>query len=106
MEDMHELLTSDNVERARALLACLESGDIDGAKEVIDDLAAIREKDIYQELGKLTRELHDSFNNFSVVLALNILCGKISMSIYCFTPKLEFLFILGFLSLLQLRSRI
>ncbi len=66
MEDKHELLASDNVARVRDLLACLESGDVAGAKEVIDDLAAIREKDIYQELGKLTRELHNSINNFSL----------------------------------------
>lgn len=66
MEEMHELLTSDNVARVRELLTLLEQGNVDGAKEVIDDLTAIREKDLYQELGKLTRELHDSINNFSV----------------------------------------
>jgi len=66
MDEMHELLADDSVARVRDLLSVLESGDVAAAKEIIDDLAAIREKDIYQELGKLTRELHESINNFTM----------------------------------------
>lgn len=60
------IITEDNIARVRDLLASLESGDEAGAKEVIDDLASIRETSLYQEVGKLTRELHDAISAFGM----------------------------------------
>lgn len=61
-----ELLTEDNIARVRDLQACMEAGDKNGAKEVIDDLTDIRKNELYQEVGKLTRELHDAISAFGM----------------------------------------
>lgn len=63
LED-NKLTSDDNIARAKDLLACLERGDENGAREVLDDLTHIRENELYQEVGKLTRELHDSLMAF------------------------------------------
>ncbi|MDH5570533.1 MAG: protein phosphatase CheZ [Gammaproteobacteria bacterium] len=60
------IINDDNIARAHDLLASLENGDEQGAREVIDDLAKIRENNLYQEVGKLTRELHDAISAFSM----------------------------------------
>lgn len=61
-----KIVAPDTIARARDLLASLERGDEQGAKEVIDDLANIRESDLYKEMGKLTRELHDAIMAFGM----------------------------------------
>ena len=58
--------TVETIARAKDLLASLERGDEKGAREVIDDLTNIRELDLYQEMGKLTRELHDAITAFGL----------------------------------------
>ncbi|MGD8483756.1 MAG: protein phosphatase CheZ [Thioalkalispiraceae bacterium] len=65
MED-EKIITEDNVARVHDLLATMESGDEEGAKEIVDDLARIREGVLYQEMGKLTRELHDAISAFGM----------------------------------------
>lgn len=60
------ILNEDNLARAHDLRACMEAGDENGAKEVIDDLTNIRENALYQEVGKLTRELHDAISAFGM----------------------------------------
>ena len=65
MEDQL-ILNEDNIARAHDLLATLERGDEAGAKEIIDELTAIRESDLYMEMGKLTRELHDAITAFGM----------------------------------------
>lgn len=60
------IISEDNIARTRDLLAMLENGDEEAAKEVIDDLTQIRESDLYQEMGKLTRELHDAISSFGM----------------------------------------
>lgn len=64
MLEENELISEDNIARAKDLLACLERGDENGAREVLDELTRIRETELYQEMGKLTRELHDSLMAF------------------------------------------
>jgi len=63
LED-NTLISDDNIARGKDLLACLERGDENGAREVLDELTRIRETELYQEMGKLTRELHDSIMAF------------------------------------------
>jgi len=62
----NNIIAADTIARARDLVASLERGDEQGAKEVIDDLTNIRESDLYREMGKLTRELHDAITAFGM----------------------------------------
>ena len=66
MLEAEGLITEDNMARVKDLLATMEAGDEAGAKEVLDELTHIRESDIYQEMGKLTRELHDAIKTFGM----------------------------------------
>jgi chemotaxis protein CheZ len=66
MMEEREIITDDNIARVRDLLDCLEKGNKAGAVEVIDELTSIRETDLYKEMGKLTRELHDAIANFGI----------------------------------------
>ncbi|MBI3560795.1 MAG: protein phosphatase CheZ [Gammaproteobacteria bacterium] len=61
-----KFISNESIARARDLLATMERGDETGAKDVIDDLTHIRESVLYLEMGKLTRELHDSITAFGM----------------------------------------
>lgn len=50
--------------RAQALVIALQSGQSADAARLLDELTALRETDMYQQIGRLTRELHDSFVAF------------------------------------------
>lgn len=64
--DDEKIISEDNIARAHDLLACMQSGDEEGAKEIVDELARVREGVLYQEMGKLTRELHDAICAFGM----------------------------------------
>ena len=66
MLENNELITDDNIARVKDLLMCMENGNEVDAVEIIDELTTIRETDLYQDMGKLTRELHDAISNFGV----------------------------------------
>ena len=51
---------------ARSLVEHLESGKDDDALTAIAQLAGFRDSLLFREVGRLTRELHDSINNFVV----------------------------------------
>ena len=51
---------------AQNLIDSLESGDIDSVRQIMDEIASLRESDLFCEMGKLTRELHDSLNTFKL----------------------------------------
>lgn len=72
MED-NELITDDNIARVKDLLMCMEKGNEEDAIEVIDELTAIRETELYQDMGKLTRELHDAISNFGIDDSINVM---------------------------------
>ena len=57
-------LTDEYVSRLRVLTEALESGDETRIHELVGELTTLRESALYQELGKLTREIHDSINAF------------------------------------------
>ena len=46
--------------QARDLVGFLEAGDREGAEKALGGLTRIHETEVYQELGKLTRELHST----------------------------------------------
>ncbi|MCB1723694.1 MAG: protein phosphatase CheZ [Gammaproteobacteria bacterium] len=54
----------DKLQLAKSLVSHLESGDDDGAVSVIAELAGFRDSLLFQEVGRLTRELHDAINGF------------------------------------------
>lgn len=76
MIEDNELITDDNIARVRDLLACMEKGNEEDAIEIIDELTTIRETELYQDMGKLTRELHDAISNFGIDDSINIMAEK------------------------------
>lgn len=54
----------ERLELARDLVDRLETGDEQAAVSLIADLAGMRDSILYREVGRLTRELHDSLNSF------------------------------------------
>ena len=71
-----ELITDDNIARVKDLLVCMEKGNEEDAIEIIDELTAIRETELYQDMGKLTRELHDAISNFGMDDSISKLAEK------------------------------
>ncbi len=51
---------------ARQLVASLENNHLEEIDKALDALSAARESSLFQELGKLTRELHDTINGFQL----------------------------------------
>lgn len=54
----------------------MEKGHEEDAIEIIDELTSIRETELYQDMGKLTRELHDAISNFGMDDSINIMAEK------------------------------
>jgi len=53
------------LEMATTLVSQLQASDIDEANKTIFELCKLRETSLFQEIGKLTRDLHDGLNSFS-----------------------------------------
>lgn len=75
LED-NELITDDNIARVKDLLVCMEKGNEVDAIDIIDELTSIRETELYQDMGKLTRELHDAISNFGMDDSVSIMAEK------------------------------
>ena len=52
------------LELAKSLVTHLEAGNDEGAISVIAELAGFRDSLLFHEVGRLTRELHDSISSF------------------------------------------
>jgi chemotaxis protein CheZ len=52
------------LETARALVEMLEAGKNQEAEQLIAELSLGRESELFQEVGRLTRELHEAINGF------------------------------------------
>lgn len=61
-----KIITEETLAHARDLLKGMESGDETSAQAKLDELLRVRETGLYQELGKLTRDLHDTLNSFQL----------------------------------------
>ncbi len=61
---------------AKKLVEDLENGDANSAQTDFEELARLRDADLYQELGKLTRQLHESLTNFQVDEKITILASS------------------------------
>lgn len=51
---------------AKSLVSNLESGKVEEVEQIINSLANQQESMLFQEVGKLTRQLHDSLSVFSL----------------------------------------
>lgn len=51
---------------ARELVETLEKGNFGDAVQLIHELNKVRDRGLYQEVGKLTRELHNAIVNFQI----------------------------------------
>ena len=58
--DLKEEYQDNRLILAKLLLSSLEEGDEEKAENAINELTQTRESYIFQEIGKLTRELHDA----------------------------------------------
>lgn len=76
MTEDDELITDDNIARVRDLLECMQKGNEEDAIEIIDELTTIRETELYQDMGKLTRELHDAISNFGMDDSISIMAEQ------------------------------
>ncbi|WP_029934167.1 protein phosphatase CheZ [Thiomicrospira pelophila] len=54
------LLTQISISDVQTLLSDLEAGDLIAAGAQLDKLTQLREHELYQELGRMTRNLHDT----------------------------------------------
>ncbi len=56
----------DLKDQANKLKSLVDTGDLTGAMEIISELNDTRDKTLYQEVGRLTRSLHESIRNFHI----------------------------------------
>ncbi|MGR9115076.1 MAG: protein phosphatase CheZ, partial [Gammaproteobacteria bacterium] len=56
----------DRLSLAKKLVSALEQGDEVKADKLLDEIAGIRETQLFIEVGRLTRQLHDAMRSFSV----------------------------------------
>jgi chemotaxis protein CheZ len=60
-------MTNDNrLALAKDLVTAIEQGNDANSDKILDEIAKIREGQLFQEVGRLTRQLHDTMNGFSV----------------------------------------
>jgi chemotaxis protein CheZ len=55
-----------SLEDAKALVSLIEKGDNEGATKLLDSVNSQSSVELFAEVGKLTRQLHDSLNNFQL----------------------------------------
>lgn len=71
-----KILSADSLAYARQLVASLESGNDTDARRALDDLSRGRDYNLFQELGKLTRELHEAMNSFQLDSRIAEIAGQ------------------------------
>lgn len=59
---MEETALAENgmLKHAGDLVSALQGGDQLHAMQIVDEITRIREKDLFQEIGRMTRQLHDA----------------------------------------------
>jgi chemotaxis protein CheZ len=58
-------------EKAKELMGRLENNDLAGAVGLIQELQKVRDENLYQEIGQLTRGLHESIKKFKLDSGVN-----------------------------------
>lgn len=57
-------MDDDRLVLARLLVSALEAGDEGPVSELLDSLGVQQERSLFNELGRLTRDLHEALNSF------------------------------------------
>lgn len=65
LNDTTDATISENLQQAKDLVKYLEAGDVDNAGLIINEFCTQRDNNIYQDLGKLTRDLHQTINDIA-----------------------------------------
>lgn len=65
-----------DLERARELVQQIEAGNEAEAGRILDELTFTRQANLFNEVGKLTRELHDALNGFRLDSRITDLAAK------------------------------
>ncbi len=60
-----DFLNDEYLERLQGLNVAIEKKDANEVNRLVGELTTLRESALFQELGKLTREIHESINSFS-----------------------------------------
>lgn len=58
--------SSEYLNLARELVQVLELGDTEQADAIMEQIAHVRKTGLFQDVGRLTRQLHDSITSFSM----------------------------------------
>jgi len=64
MVDEPSVLDPELLESAKSLVAAFEAGDKGGVEKYLGALTHLHESELFNELGKLTREFHEAINKF------------------------------------------
>ncbi|PYG04064.1 MULTISPECIES: protein phosphatase CheZ [unclassified Thioalkalivibrio] len=64
MTEQENASGEDRLALARELVGALEGGDEEASRRLIQELARPYERELFDELGKLTRELHEALESF------------------------------------------
>lgn len=57
------MLSPEFLEMGRKLVDSIESGNEETTNQILGEIVELRESDLFQELGRLTRQLHESLQN-------------------------------------------
>ena len=57
---------ADTIGQTRELLAHLENNEIEDAQELINSFSSSGDEDLFKEIGKLTRNIHEALSNFQM----------------------------------------
>lgn len=64
--DNNDAIHSEIKRLAEGMLQQLDSGDIGKAVSMVNDLNEVRDRTLYNEIGRLTRALHESIKNLKI----------------------------------------
>jgi len=70
------MIDKETIVHAKALVASLESGNDEEARTHLDRLSLISENNLFKEIGRLTRDLHETLNNFHIDNRLTALAAQ------------------------------
>ncbi|MBI2379385.1 MAG: protein phosphatase CheZ [Gammaproteobacteria bacterium] len=69
-------MSPDALEQAKRLVEQLEAGNDSDARRILDNLNKGRDNNLFSELGKLTRELHEALNSFQLDSRIAEIAGQ------------------------------
>ncbi|MEE9395466.1 MAG: protein phosphatase CheZ, partial [Methylococcales bacterium] len=64
-DDSNDELLAKRLESARALVTALEQGNEKSADKIVYEIASASETKMFQQVGQLTRQLHEAMSGFA-----------------------------------------